>query len=345
LQACLKKNNDISLSIDYQSLFNEVIECSDNQFQTFRSKAIELTRNYFSNQRRLFNPIYISNVCVNDCLYCGFRKSNKLPTRRTLTPAQSLKEATYLISRGVKNLLILAGDYKSERYFEMLLEHIRAIKKIIPSWLAIEVAPLEIKQYQLISSLKVDSVVIFQETYDQQMYQYLHGVNTPKSDFYFRYNAPERAITGGIREIGLGILYGLGDWYNDTLAMIEHAYRLIKYNNEVKLRFSFPRIQISSNQNSNIIKENVTEKILIRIIVAIRLLFPMSRTVLTARESQKFRLENLDIITDIGEGGSTVVGGYTIYSDMMENGQFNLQGRCSLNEFLLKMKSLNYIYF
>ena len=165
----------------------------------------------------------------------------------------------------------------------MLVEHIMTIKKVRPSWLGVEVAPLEVEQYRKLSSLGVNSIIVFQETYDPQIYQCLHGINTPKSDFNFRYETPLRAIKGGIKEIGLGILYGIGDWFKDTLAMIEHASKLIEYNPEIKIRFSFPRIQFFSNQGVNIIRQEVKENTLTRIIVAIRLLFPTSRLALTAQ--------------------------------------------------------------
>ena len=338
-----KKHNDASPIIDRQSLFREIVDSSDYQFQEYCNKAVEITQKHFAGRRRLFNPIYVSDVCVNDCLYCGFRQSNKLFKRITLNSAQSLKEATFLLSRGVKNILILTGEYYSSKYFEMLIEHIMAIKKVQPSWLGVEVAPLKVEQYRQLSSLGVNSIIVFQETYNPQIYQYLHGTNTPKSDFNFRYETPMRAMKGGIKEIGLGVLYGIGDWFKDTLAMIEHANKLIEYNPEIKIRFSFPRIQFSSNQCVDIVRQEVKENMLTKIIVAIRLLFPTSRLALTARESQNYRLTNMNIVTDVGEGGSTVVGGYTIYPESEYHSQFKLSGRNSLNSFISKMKSFGYI--
>jgi len=344
LKACLESSKKVApITTDYKSFLREVIDSSENKFIIYRQRAVDLTKKHFSNKRKLFNPLYISNTCVNDCLYCGYRISNKTYPRRTLTPEQSFKEAIFLISRGVKNIIVLAGEYSKDKYFDMIVNHIIAIKKSNPLWIGIEVAPLDAEQYRHLASIGADSVIVFQESYDRQIYAIVHGKKTPKSDYDFRYETPFRAVTGGIKEVGLGVLYGVGDWFEDTCNMMEHASKISQFDSEVKIRFSFPRLMESTCQERNVMREEVTEVILERIMVTARLLFPQARLVLTARESQKFRLDMLDVITDIGEAGSTIVGGYTIYKENDTYEQFKLPGINSLDNTLQKVRDKNFI--
>lgn len=327
------------MTTHYKEIFNEVLKSNDVVFQKYLEESKKLTYHNFSNLRRLFNPIYISNICENDCSYCGFRKSNKKIKRLTLTQEQSRREVEFIFSRGVKHLLVLAGDYFKQKYFEMLLNQISNIKKEHPAWIGLEVASLETRDYRKLSSNGVNSIVVFQETYDKKAYQRVHGQESRKSDFVYRYQAPFRALDAGINEIGMGVLYGLSDYYSDTLSMINHANEILREFPNAVIRFSFPRIQKASSQLHNILQYKVTEEDLKRVIVAIRLIFPKSRIALTARESLDFRVDLIEIITDVGEAGKTSVGGYSIFNENYENnGQFYLKNQDSIEDLIIKAK-------
>ena len=152
-------------------LLNSCLNSDDKEFDEYYNKAKELTNTQFGNKRKLFNPIYVSDICLADCPYCGYRISNKVIPRKTLKPLEVVQEANYLGSRGVSNLLLLAGDYKHSKYVEMLSENISAFKKQVnPNWIGIEVATLEVSEYAKLKNAGAESVTVFQETYNRKRY-------------------------------------------------------------------------------------------------------------------------------------------------------------------------------
>lgn len=323
--------------------FKEIIFCSQEEFSKFETQAAKLTLANFKNKREIFNPIYLSNICINDCLYCGFRKSVSDLERVTLNQEQSVQEAQFLISRGVRNWIVLAGEYPEPNYSRMLIEHITQLVKLDHRWIGIEVAPLETSQYKKIADLGVKYLIIFQETYNEQLYKELHGLDAPKSDFNYRYEASFRAIEAGFEEIGLGVLYGPGDWLSDTIDMIHHADHITSFKKDINLSFSYVTLQPYTEQKDWLFKENMKSELGRRIFVALRILFPKARLILSARESQQFRLDNLDILTTVGEAGSSTVGGYTVFPDPVErNAQFKLPGRDQLDVLMRRMEDFGY---
>jgi 2-iminoacetate synthase len=318
-------------------VLSNVFDSDEKQFEKFYSKAVQITKEVFGSKRTLFNPIYVSNICLADCPYCGFRISNKKMPRKTLKPEETIQEARFLQNRGIENILVLAGDYKHDKYVEMLLANIKAIKQNInPKWLGIEVATLEADEYKQLKNAGAESVTVFQETYNRKRYDELHQGSEYKSSFDFRYNAQERALQAGFDEVGLGVLYGIGFWKEDTIAMAEHAIQLQKKFPSAKLRFSLPRLQESIGQTESSRTEVVTEEQLLKAIVGIRLLFPTASLVLTGRESTEFLAEHTKIVNVLGYNGSTIVGGYTLNSAGLA--QFKLNSKDSFNIFISKLK-------
>lgn len=325
-----------------RSIFDKVISGSDEEFQLLRQKAGELTLQHFGRKRSLFNPLYISDICVNHCAYCGFRKSNRDFSRTTLTSEQIISEVEFILSRGIRNILLLSGEYGQPAYMRMLLAAIRLIKEKFPDiWLGLESAPLEVEDYRVLNGSGLDSVVLFQETYSKPVYKQYHGSVGPKANYRYRREALARAVQGGVTEIGLGVLFGLADPVQEVQEMYNHAAELLQLNPNIQLRFSFPRIQLAKGQDkAEFIR--VSEEILRKLIVATRLTFPAAKIVLTARETQEFRLGLFDIVTDTGEGGSTAVGGYTINKNNQLS-QFILPGVGVLGKFKKQMAVQGYV--
>lgn len=318
-----------------------ILNSGEKEFLLFRSKAEENTADIFDVKRALFNPIYVSNICLADCPYCGYRISNKRLPRKTLKPNETIKEAEFLKERNVDNILVLAGDYRHDKYVEMLTQNISAIKESVnPKWLGIEVATLDQQEYELLKMSGVESVTVFQETYNRLRYNKLHTNVEYKGDFDYRYNSLERAVKAGFEEIGLGVLYGVGFWKEDTISMIEHASLLKEKYPNVQLRFSFPRLQISTGQDESCETEKVTDEELAKAIVAVRTIFPSANLVLTGREDSDFLIELLSIVNIVGYDGSTKVGGYKTYKDGLK--QFELQRKVSFSKFLAQMENSNY---
>jgi len=311
----------------------DVLASSDDDFRAFTEKAVASTWDRFKNRRILFNPLYVSNVCINDCAYCGYRRSNRNALRRTLTPKEAVGEARVLAKRGIRHVLILAGEYSKGPYFDMLRRCIGAIRdEKVMDWIGVEVAPLNERQYAQLRVDGVNSVTVFQETYDRWIYTRLHEGVGPKGDFDYRAGALNRAISAGIMEVGLGVLYGLGDWFADTCAMAEHARHLQSINSELKVRFSFPRLMPSQSQDTDLSRQFVDESMLSKSIIAMRLAFPGASLVLTGRESKSFLLRHAPIADVLGKAGSTAVGGYTQW-DASPLEQFSLNEDCALEDF------------
>lgn len=314
----------------------DCITSNDVNFKQYVSKAEKITFENFGLKRNLFNPIYISDICLADCPYCGFRVSNKSISRKTLKPSETIAELDVLIERGVKNILLLAGDYKHSKYVEMLKTNIQTIKQFRNiDWLGIEVATLNIEEYKILYEAGAESVTVFQETYNRAIYDKLHQNPEYKGDFDFRYNAQERAIMAGFKEVGFGVLYGIGNWFEDTLAMAEHAIKLKEKYPIVKFRFSFPRLKLSKGLDKNCVTENVTTAQIYRAIVAFRILFPDSKIVLTGRESIDFLSHSVSIVDTIGYAGSTAVGGYSKIDKGLN--QFDLSNEANFNDLILKL--------
>jgi len=309
---------------------------NNKEFSKYWDKAQKLTHKYFGLKRTLFNPIYLSDICLADCPYCGFRVSNKGISRKTLKVQETIEEARFLINRGVTNILLLAGDYKHSKYVEMLRQNILSLKQIHEiNWLGIEVATLETEEYKMLLDAGAQSVTVFQETYNRNRYDILHSVPEFKGDYYSRYNAQERAIKAGFKEVGFGVLYGVGFWHEDTIAMAEHALQIQEKYPNIHLRFSFPRLQISTGQDESCQTEKVTEQQLQKAVTGIRLLFPSASLVLTGRETITFLAENASVANVLGYGGSTSVGGYSSNKPTAE--QFRLNHRNEFIEFKEKL--------
>lgn len=322
------------------SQLETLIDCLNSDEETISlmyKKAKSITSQNFGFQRSLFNPIYVSDICLADCPYCGYRVSNKDIPRKTLKPNEIIKEVDFLVNRGVKNILLLAGDYKHSKYVEMLRESLKVIKANDEvNWIGIEVASLEVEEYRILNEFGATSVTIFQETYNKQRYLELHQNVEYKGDFDYRYNGQERAINAGFKEVGFGILYGVGFWKEDTVLMAEHALSIqAKYPN-VKLRFSFPRLQLSEGQDKNCKIENISEYDLLKAIIGIRLLFPKASLVLTGRESVNYLTRHAQIVNILGYNGATAVGGYTDIGQGLK--QFNLNSNSSFETFKKKIK-------
>jgi len=310
---------------------------NNKDFSKYWDNAQKLTDKYFGIKRILFNPIYLSDICLADCPYCGFRVSNKGVSRKTLKPQETIEEARFLINRGVKNILLLAGDFKHSKYVEMLRQNIISLKRMEDiNWLGIEVATLETDEYKILLDAGANSVTVFQETYNRNRYDMLHTVTEYKGDYYNRYNAQEKAIKAGFKEVGFGVLYGVGFWQEDTIAMAEHALQIQDKYPNIHLRFSFPRLQLSNGQDESCQIEKVTKQQLQRAITSIRLLFPSASLVLTGRETVDFLVENASVVNVLGYNGSTMVGGYANNTEGVS--QFQLNNRSVFNTFKNKLE-------
>jgi 2-iminoacetate synthase len=271
----------------------------------------ELTRRYFGRTMRLFAPLYLSNECVNNCSYCGFSRDAKI-LRTTLSTAQVHHEARHLHQTGFRNVLLVAGEHPkfvSEGYLQ---ECIDALKSFIPT-IGIEVGPMEDEQYAEIVSHGAEGLVVYQETYDREIYGSLHTAG-PKKHFDWRLDCPERAYHGGFRRIGIGALFGLADWRYEALALCAHLEYLLKHCWKSQFTVAFPRMRpyAGNYQYTPDPTRFLDDRAMVRLIAVFRSLFPQVGIVMSTREPAALRdaLATLGV-THMSAGARTEPGGYT----------------------------------
>ncbi|HWH72513.1 MAG TPA: 2-iminoacetate synthase ThiH [Candidatus Sulfotelmatobacter sp.] len=266
-----------------------------------------LTRQRFGKVIRLFAPIYLSNNCVNNCKYCGFARRNDI-VRVTLTQEEAQQEARALLAQGFRNLLLVASEHPQLVPPAYLADCVRSLVAHAPS-VSLEVAPMAVEDYRLIVQAGADGLVVFQETYDSRLYPELHP-SGPKSHFEWRLGTPERAYAAGFRKLGLGALLGLHDWRREALCLAAHASWLLKHCWKAQISISLPRLRPAAS--GFIPPAPMSDRELVQLVAAYRLMFPDVALVLSTRESDKLRDGLIPLgITHISAGSHTEPGGYT----------------------------------
>ena len=284
---------------------------AENCLEEMAQKARQLTVQNFGRVVSLYAPLYIANYCVNQCTYCGFRSDNEIP-RTKLSLAEIKKEAEALAAMGIKNLLILTGESRQQTPLSYLKDAVEVLKDYFPS-LAIEIYPLETAEYEELIAAGVDSLTIYQEVYDEEVYQQVH-LKGPKTDYHFRLNAPERGCRSGMRSVNIGALLGLNDWQQESFWAGLHAQHLQDKYLGTKINLSLPRL---NPQGSDFTEQFVvTDKNLVQIMLAFRLFLPRVGINISTRESKELRNNLLPLgVTKMSAQSSTAVGGYASEQD------------------------------
>jgi len=256
---------------------------------------------------RLYAPLYLSNYCVNHCLYCAFRFPNELD-RVHLSVNQTIAEAELLRTQGHEHLLVVAGDFPKLTSTDYLVTIIRELVAREFS-LAVEVAPQGTVSYAKMVRAGACGVTLYQETYQEELYRRFHP-RGPKIWFDWRLEAPERAAEAGMKRLGLGILLGLADPALDIRCLIRHGQYLLDRFPEVKLAFSLPRIHEAPEGFQPGVA--IDDETFVRLYCALRFSFPTADLVLSTRERASLRDQLAGIcITQMSAGSCTAPGGYT----------------------------------
>ena len=299
-----------------------------------RSKEMTLQR--FGPTIGLYVPLYLSNQCNNSCTYCGFSVGNKIH-RTTLDSEQLVAEAKAIKKMGFDHILLVTGESPRKvgmNYFRQAL----AILKPYFSHISMEVQPLDVDQYRELSRLGVDAVLVYQETYHQQSYAEYH-LKGRKTDFDFRLGSPERLGQAEIHKIGLGCLLGLEDWRSDAFHVALHLDYLEKRYWKSRYSLSFPRLRPCEGGFQP--KSPVSERELLQLICAYRLLNPQVELSLSTRESALFRDNVMALgITTMSAGSSTQPGGYANMQQGLE--QFSIDDDRSPKTVAKMIKSKGY---
>ena len=266
-----------------------------------------LTRQRFGKVIRLFAPLYLSNECVNNCAYCGFSRDNPI-LRVTLSVEEVVREARALAAQGFRNILLVAGEHPKFVSNGYMAECVRALHEFVPS-LSLEVGPMETEDYRPLVAAGADGLVVYQETYDREVYAAMHTAG-PKRDFNWRLETPERAYAAGFRRIGIGALHGLADWRREALSVAAHAAYLLRHCWKAQVTISLPRLRPCAGEFQPL--THMSDRELVQLVCALRLFLPDVGLVLSTREPAKLRDGLIPLgVTMISAGSHTEPGGYT----------------------------------
>jgi 2-iminoacetate synthase len=267
-----------------------------------------LTRQRFGQTIQLYAPLYVSNECVETCTYCSFSRTNPIP-RRTLTVEEAVAEAQLLLDRGFRHLLLVSGEHPRHVSPQYLQDVIASLASRVPS-LSVEVQPQTEEVYRGWTSAGAEGLVVYQETYDREVYASVHLAGK-KKDFDWRLATPERGADAGMKRLGIGALLGLADWRTDALHLGAHARFLMKRSWKAFVSVSFPRLRPAAFADADP-RFPVSDAELAQITCAFRLVLPDVGIVLSTRESPAFRDGMLALgVTQMSAGSRTEPGGYS----------------------------------
>ena len=275
--------------------------------ETLGRRAHAMTLQRFGKVIRLFAPLYLSNECVNNCTYCGFSRDNPI-LRVTLSLDEMKREADALKAQGFRNILLVAGEHPkfvSNNYLRDCIEMLH------PEWpsISLEVGPMETEEYRPLVAAGADGLVVYQETYDRQVYAEMHTAG-PKRNFDWRLATPERAYAAGFRRLGISPLYGLADWRLEAIAAAAHADYLLRNCWKAALTISTVRIRPCAGEFQA--RTHISDRELAQLICAIRIMFPDAGIVLSTRETPQMRDGLIQLgVTMMSAGARTEPGGYT----------------------------------
>ncbi|WP_127836773.1 2-iminoacetate synthase ThiH [Clostridium prolinivorans] len=329
------------LSKDYLS--NEDFLCllspaAENFIEIMAQKVHKQSLNNFGKAVLLYTPIYISNYCVNKCIYCGYNVENKIK-RKKLTLEELEEEAKNIQATGLKHVMLLTGESRFHSPISYIKDSVKILKKYFSS-ITIEIYPLEEKEYIELVECGVDGLTIYQETYDMDIYDKVH-LSGPKKDFKFRIETPERACRAGIRTLGVGALYGLSDWRKEAFFSGLHAKYIEDNFPHMEMSMSVPRIRPHAGSFNDI--QEITDKNMVQIMLAFKLFLPRAGINITTRESAKLRDNLIPLgVTKMSAGVSTAVGGHSTSIEDTGEAQFEVSDKRSVEEIKAMLESKGY---
>lgn len=312
--------------------------------------AKQLKRDIYGNRIVLFAPLYIGNHCMNDCLYCGFRRSLHSTHRRTLRMDELVAEVKELEREGHKRLILVYGESPeySPEFIAKTVETVYATKEKHGEIRRVNInaAPLDKAGFQTVKAAGIGTYQIFQETYHKQSYALYHPADTRKGDYMWRLNAMDRAFEAGCDDMGIGALFGLYDWKFEAMGLVAHALHLQARFGVGPHTISFPRIQPANGLNLNL-QYQTTDEQFKHLVAVLRLAVPYTGLIMTARERASVRNEVMQFgVSQIDAGTRLEIGAYhekNAISDqqILEKEQFAIADNRSLDDtmrWLLEQK-------
>jgi 2-iminoacetate synthase len=295
-----------------------------------------------------FAPLYFSNICQNECVYCAFRKSNRDLVRKILTLEEVAQETAALVDQGHKRVLLIAGEAFPEKGFQYLLDAIAAIYAVKRGngeirRINVNVAPLAVEEFRALKGSGIGTYQLFQETYHRQTYAEVH-TGGKKADFDWRVTAIDRAMEAGIDDVGLGVLFGLYDWRFEMLALMQHIAHLEQAFGVGCHAISVPRIEPAvGSEMSEHPPHAVSDSDFRKIVAILRLAVPYTGMIMSTRETPEMRRETLALgVSQISGGSRTDPGGYT-NQEAEDASQFTRGDHRCLEDVVRDISDIGYI--
>lgn len=311
--------------------------------------ARTLKQEIYGNRIVFFAPLYIGNKCINNCLYCGFRRSNKAIVRKTLNHEELEEQVKILESKGHKRLILVYGEhpYYDADFIAETMKTVYDTKngKGEIRRVNINAAPMEVEGYKKLKEAGIGTFQIFQETYHYETYKKLHPEGDMKSDYNYRLYGLDRAMKGGIDDVGIGALFGLYDWKYEVMGLLYHAIHLEETFGVGPHTISFPRIEPAiDTEFYDQTKYKVSDDDFRRIVAILRLSVPYTGMILTARENPEVRKQVIPLgVSQINAGSRIGIGGYTKDDYIPDKEQFQLGDMRSLDEVIGQMCDLGFL--
>jgi len=296
----------------------------------------------------LFAPLYISNLCSNECLYCAFRRANQALERKALSREEIQREIEAIIAQGHKRVLLVAGEKAGAPYgLDYVIDSVRAIYETKAGHgevrrVNVNIAPLTVDEFRRLKEERIGTYQLFQETYHEPAYAKFH-VGGPKRDYRWRLEAMDRAMEAGIGDVGIGPLLGLADWRFETLATLRHARHLEEKFGVGPHTISVPRIEPAlGSEVAEHVPAPVSDEDFLKIIAILRLAVPYTGIILSTRETPALRAKAIALgVSQISAGSRTNPGGYTGQDPV--NGQFQVGDLRPLDEVIRELIGMEYI--
>ena len=310
--------------------------------------ARRVKEDIYGNRLVLFAPLYISNLCGNECVYCAFRARNRNLKRRALSQDEIAREVKHLVEEGHKRILVVAGESYPHEGFDYILNAIDTVYRTASGpgeirRVNVNIAPLTLDEFRRLKAKQIGTYQIFQETYHRETYAKVH-LGGKKRDFDWRVNAPDRAMEAGIDDVGIGVLFGLFDWRFEILALVQHIRHLENRFGVGPHTISVPRMEPATGSDVASHPPHPVSDIDFRKIVAIlRLAVPYTGIIMSTRETADIRRETFALgVSQISAGSRTNPGGYS-EEEAEDSGQFCLGDHRSLDEVIRDVAALGYV--
>ncbi len=316
--------------------------------QEMYSLAEQIKKDFYGNRIVMFAPLYLSNYCVNGCVYCPYHLKNKHIPRKKLTQEEVAKEVTALQDMGHKRLAIEAGEDPVNNPIEYILECIDTIYSIKHKNGAIRrvnvnIAATTVENYRKLKEAGIGTYILFQETYYKESYEALHPTG-PKHDYAYHTEAMDRAMEGGIDDVGLGVLFGLELYRYEYCALLMHAEHLEAVHGVGPHTISVPRIKHADDIDPGAFDNAISDEIFCKIAALIRIAVPYTGMIISTRESEAVREEIIRLgVSQISGGSRTSVGGYCETDRPHDTEQFDVSDQRTLDEVVNWLMRTGYI--